>query len=171
VNYRVVCLIVLIVLFMSEVYSQCTCEIVDPWPRYGSGDEVWLGGLNRGIGVCVEHYYGDYKVIITFYDWDFNVIRQDEYVNPVRYRYNCFWREPPPYTESVRVDLVMLSDGEVYVYWDLCVFCCPSTITSTTTETVEYTITETETQFIHDTRALMIIIVAMVILVLLIIGK
>jgi hypothetical protein len=173
-KYHLVSLLIL-VLLMSEVHSQCTCEIVDPWPRYVSGEEKWLGGIadrgDRGIGVCVEHYYGDYKIIITYYDWDYNVLRKDEFVNPIMYQYNCFWTKPPPYTEVVRVDLEMLSEGEAYVYWDLCVLCCPSTTTITTTETVEYTVTESKTQFIHDTRALMIIIVVMVILVLLIIGK
>jgi hypothetical protein len=191
-----VCLLVLlIVLSMSSVvYSQtCTCEIVDPWPRYGSGEEKWLGGIadrgDRGIGVCVEHYYGDYKIIITYYDWDYNVLRKDEFVNPIMYQYNCFWTIPPMYTEVVRVDLVMLSDGEVYVYWDLCVICCQytetttitttvtSTVTSTTTTTstvtsteiVESTITEThtETQFIHDSRAWIIILVFLIIVLLL----
>jgi hypothetical protein len=170
VSYRIVCLLVLlIVLFMSEVYSQCTCEIVDPHPRFLHGQEVWLGGLERGIAVCVEHYYGDYKVIITFYDWDYNVLRKDEFVNPIMYQYNCFWTTPPQYTEVVRVDLEMLSEGEAYVYWDLCVLCCPSTITVTTTEIVESTITEThtETQFIHDSRAWIIILVFLIIVLLL----
>jgi hypothetical protein len=166
-KYRLVSLLVLIVLLMSEVYSQsCTCEIVDPYPRYFSGQEVWVGGLGRPVYVCVYHYYGDYKVIITFYDWDYNIIRQDEFINPIMYMEGCFWVEQPPFTEVVRVDLVILSeDSDVSVLWDFCVLCCPSTTTITTTEIVESTITETHTQFLHDTRAF--IIIAVVVLILL----
>jgi hypothetical protein len=163
-------LVLLIVLSVSSVvYSQtCTCELVDPYPRFLPGQEFWVGGSGRPVLVRVYHYYGDYKVIITFYDWDYNIIRQYEFINPIMYMEGDFWVEQPPFTEYVRVDLVRLSeDSEVDVLWDFCVLCCPST--TTVTEIVESTITEThtETQFIHDSRAWIIILVFLIIVLLL----
>jgi hypothetical protein len=170
VNYRVVCLLVLIVLFMSEVYSQCTCEIVDPYPRYPPGREEWLGFQSKPVIICVYHYYGDYKIVIryrTYYDVDYYDEKTIEYVNPIVYTEDCFYFIAEPY-EYIRVDLVILSsDSEVGVLWDFCVLCCPST--TTITEIVESTITEThtETQFIHDSRAWIIILVFLIIVLLL----
>jgi hypothetical protein len=165
-------LVLLIVLSVSSVvYSQtCTCELVDPRPRFLPGQEVWVAGSGRPVYIRVYHYYGDYKVIITFYDWDYNIIRQDEFINPVMYMEGDFWVEQPPFTEVVRVDLVRLSeDSDVEILWDFCMLCCPSTTTITTTEIVESTITEThtETQFIHDSRAWIIILVFLIIVLLL----
>jgi hypothetical protein len=168
VNYRVVCLLVLIVLFMSEVYSQCTCEIVDPYPRFLPGQEVWVAGLGRPVYICVYHFYGDYKVIITFYDWDYNVIRQDELINPIMFMWSCFWVEQPPYAEVVRVDLVRLSeDSDVDILWDFCVLCCKDTTTITVTSTEIVESTTTETQFLHDSRAWIIVLVFLIIVLLL----
>jgi hypothetical protein len=164
-KYRLVSLLVLIVLLMSEVHSQCSCGLVDPFPRYYSGQEVWTGGRDNPVMVCVYHFFGDYKVIITFYDWDYNIIRQDVFINPVIFMEGCFWVEQPPFTEYVRVDLVRLSeDSDVEILWDFCVLCCPSTTTITTTEIVE----STTTQFIHDNRVWIIMVVIVLILLWLI---
>jgi len=166
-KYRIMSLLVLVVLIMNIVYSQCTCEIVDPFPRFFSGEEMWIGGVSRPVYICVEHYYGNYKVIVTYYNPEHEVIRQDEYVNPIMYGYGCFWTTPPLYTESVRVDLSLLSDGDVYVYWDFCVLCCPTTttVTSTVTSTEIVETTVTETQFIHGSSGWIIVIAVLIIVV------
>jgi hypothetical protein len=161
-KYRLVSLLVLIVLLMSEVHSQCTCELVDPYPRFLPGQTIWLGMESKPLIICIEHYYGDYKVVVryrTYVDVDVYVEEVVEYVNPYVYTGGCFWFITPPH-EYVTVDLVMLSEGEVFLYWDFCVLCCPSTTTITTTETT--------TQFIHDNRVWIIMVVIVLILLWLI---
>jgi hypothetical protein len=162
-KYRLVSLLVLIVLLMSEVYSQCTCKLADPFPELPAGHEEWLGFESKPVMICVYHYYGDYKIVVryrTYYDVDYYDEKTIEYVNPVIYTEDCFYFIAEPY-EFIRVDLVILSeDSDVSVLWDFCVLCCPSTTTITTTETT--------TQFIHDNRVWIIMVVIVLILLWLI---